>query len=155
MSIGKIATGQHRYDEQQVARGADDYYTGRGEAPGEWIGAGARALGLEGRVSGAEFNALAAGMDPRDPGVRLRASAREPRIAALDLTFSAPKSVSVLAAVAPERVSRALVSAHVEAVGAAVGWLEDTAVQVRRGAGGARVEAGEGLIAVAYRQQLC
>ncbi len=154
LSIGKIAAGQHRYYEEQVARGADDYYTGRGEAPGEWVGAGARALGLEGRVSGEEFNALIAGMDPRDPGVRLRASSREPRIAALDLTFSAPKSVSVLAAVAPARVSGALVAAHEEAVRAAVGWLEDTAVQVRRGAGGGRVEAGEGLIAVAYRHRM-
>ena len=86
--------------------------------------------------------------------MRLRASSREPRIAALDLTFSAPKSVSVLAAVAPERVSRALVAAHEEAVRAAVGWLEDTAVQVRRGAGGARVEAGAGLVAAAYRHRM-
>ena len=154
LSIGKVAAGQHRYYEEQVARGADDYYAGRGEAPGEWVGAGARALGLEGGVSGAEFNALIAGMDPRDPEVRLRAPAREPRIAALDLTFSAPKSVSVLAAVAPGRVSHALVSAHEEAVRAAVGWLEDSAVQVRRGAGGAQVEAGAGLVAVAYRHRM-
>ena len=154
LSIGKIALGQHRYYEEQVARGAVDYYTGRGEAPGEWVGAGARALGLEGRVSSAEFNALIAGMDPRDPGVRLRASSRDPQIAALDLTFSAPKSVSVLAAIAPPRVSRALVAAHEEAVRAAVGWLEDAAVQVRRGAGGERVEAGAGLIGVAYRHRM-
>ena len=154
VSIGKIALGQHRYYEEQVARGADDYYTGRSEAPGEWFGAGARARGLEGRVSGAEFNALIAGVDPREPGVRLRASPRELRIAALDLTFSAPKSVSVLAAVAPGRVSRALVAAHEDAVRAAIGWLEDTAVQVRRGAGGGRVEAGEGLVAVAYRHRM-
>ena len=33
LSIGKIALGQHRYYEQQVAQGQDDYYTGRGEAP--------------------------------------------------------------------------------------------------------------------------
>ena len=66
LSIGKIALGQHRYYEQQVAQGADDYYSGRGEAPGEWVGTGAAALGLEGRVSGEQFNALIAGMDPRD-----------------------------------------------------------------------------------------
>ena len=46
LSIGKIALGQHRYYEQQVAQGQDDYYSGRGEAPGEWAGAGAQALGL-------------------------------------------------------------------------------------------------------------
>jgi len=27
VSIGKIAVGQHAYYEQQVAQGADDYYT--------------------------------------------------------------------------------------------------------------------------------
>ncbi len=67
------------------------------------MGAGAEALGLSGRVSGEQFGALIAGLDPRDPSVRLRASARDPKVAALDLTFSAPKSVSVLFAVAPER----------------------------------------------------
>jgi hypothetical protein len=27
---------------RQVARGEDNYYSGRGEAPGEWVGAGSR-----------------------------------------------------------------------------------------------------------------
>ena len=62
LSIGKIALGQHRYYEQQVARGGDDYYSGRGEAPGEWVGAGAEALGLSGRVSAEQFGALIAGL---------------------------------------------------------------------------------------------
>jgi conjugative relaxase-like TrwC/TraI family protein len=153
LSIGKIAQGQHRYYEQQVAHGADDYYSGRGEAPGWWAGTGADALGLDGRVSSLEFNALIAGLDPRDPQVRLRSSGRDPKIAALDLTFSAPKSVSVLATLAPTRVREALVEAHDEAMGAALIYLEDRAVQVRRGVD-ARAEAGEGLIAVAYRHRM-
>ena len=61
LSIGKIALGQHRYYERQVAGGGDDYYSGRGEAPGEWVGAGAEALGLSGRVSAEQFGALIAG----------------------------------------------------------------------------------------------
>jgi conjugative relaxase-like TrwC/TraI family protein len=154
LSIGKLALGQQSYYEKQVAHGRDDYYTGRGEAPGEWIGAGARELGLAGRVEAGQFNALLEGRDPRALEERLRAVNSEPEVAALDLTFSAPKSVSVLAAVVPGRVSCALVAAHEEAVRAAVGWLEDTAVQVRRGAGGATVEAGEGLVAVAYRHRM-
>ena len=106
LSIGKIALGQHRYYEQQVAGGGDDYYAGRGESPGEWVGSGAEALGLSGRVSGEQFGALIAGRDPRHPGVRLRASMQDPKVAAFDLTFSAPKSLSVLFAIAPERISR-------------------------------------------------
>jgi conjugative relaxase-like TrwC/TraI family protein len=154
LSIGKIALGQHRYYERQVARGADDYYTGRGEAPGEWTGAGAQALGLEGRVGSGQFDALISGCDPRDPLKRLRSSKQDPKVAALDLTFSAPKTMSILFAVAPEEVSGALAACHEEAVRAALGYLEETAVMVRRGHAGEHVQPGEGLIAAAYRHRM-
>ena len=154
LSIGKIALGQHRYYERQVAGGEDDYYSGRGEAPGEWVGAGTEALGLSGRVSAEQFGALIAGLDPRDPRVRLRASERDPKVAALDLTFSAPKSLSVLFAVSPEELSGELVACHEEAVGAALAYLEAEAVMVRRGEAGKHVERAEGLIAAAYRHRM-
>jgi conjugative relaxase-like TrwC/TraI family protein len=154
LSIGKIALGQHRYYEQQVAQGHDDYYAGRGEAPGEWVGAGARALGLEGRVSSGQFGALIAGSNPRDPGLRLRSSTTDPKVAALDLTFSAPKSVSILSAVAPDELRDELVAAHERALRSALSYLEETAVKVRRGHNGERVHAGEGLIAAAYRHRM-
>ncbi len=154
LSIGKIAQGQHKYYERQVARGEDDYYSGRGEAPGEWMGAGARALGLTGRVSAEQFNALIAGNDPRDLTTRLRSSEQDPKVAAFDLTFSAPKSVSVLFAVAPERVSGQLVACHEEAVHAALEYLQDSAVSVRRGRAGEQVERAGGLIAAAYRHRM-
>jgi conjugative relaxase-like TrwC/TraI family protein len=102
LPIGKIALGQHRYCEQQVAHGGDDYYSGRGEAPGEWVGSGTDALGLERGVSAEQFGALIAGCDPRNPSAPLRASKQDPKVAAFDLTFSAPKSLSVLFAVASE-----------------------------------------------------
>jgi conjugative relaxase-like TrwC/TraI family protein len=153
LSIGKIALGQHRYYERQVAGGGDDYYSGRGEAPGEWAGAGAEALGLRGHVSAEQFGALIAGLDPRDPSVRLRASERDPKVAALDLTFSAPKSLSVLFAVSPAEYSAELVACHEEAVGAALEYLQAEAVMVRRGEAGKHVERAEGLIAAAYRHR--
>jgi len=154
LSIGKIALGQHRYYERQVAGGGDDYYSGRGEAPGEWMGSGAEALGLKGKVNAGQFGALIAGLDPRDRSVRLRASDRDPKVAALDLTFSAPKSLSVLFAVAPQEISGELVAIHEEAVRAALSYLEDEAVMVRRGAGGVSVERAAGLIAAAYRHRM-
>ncbi len=67
LSIRKITRGQHGYYERQVAHGEDDYYSGRGEAPGEWAGTGARALGLAGRVTAEQFNALIEGRDPQRP----------------------------------------------------------------------------------------
>ena len=83
------------------------------------------------------------GADPTDPSARLR-DWRAPKVAALDLTFSAPKSVSVLFAIADEPVAGELVAAHEAAVRAAVGWIEDTAVQVRRGAQGRVRLSGRG-----------
>ena len=154
LSIGKLALGQQRYYDQQVAQGRDDYYSGRGEAPGEWAGAGAHALGLSGGVSAEQFNALLAGQDPRAPGERLRGGVRDPEVAALDLTFSAPKSVSGVFAVAPAEVSAALVDAHEEAVRGALGYLESEAAFVRRGHGGAQFEHAGGLIAAAYRHRM-
>ena len=64
LSIGKLVAGQERYYEQQVALGADDYYAGHGEVEGRWMGAGAAALGLEGKVEAEAFGALIAGRDP-------------------------------------------------------------------------------------------
>jgi conjugative relaxase-like TrwC/TraI family protein len=154
LSIGKLVLGQQRYYEQQVAHGADDYYTGRGEAAGEWSGAGADELGLQGRVSADQFNALLEGRDPRASELRLRAGVSEPQVVALDLTFSAPKSASVLFAVAPAEVAGALVDCHERAVRAALGWLEAEAVFVRRGQGGRRFEHGAGLVAAAYRHRM-
>src|ERR1035441_4692909 len=48
LTIGKLGAspGQLEYYERQVAAGAEDYYAGRGEAPGVWLGAGVEGLGL-------------------------------------------------------------------------------------------------------------
>jgi len=94
LSIGKLVAGQERYYEQQVARGADDYYAGRGEVQGRWMGAGAAALGLEGEVEAEAFGALIGGRDPGSGEVLRSVSGRD-RVCSLDLTFSAPKSVPV------------------------------------------------------------
>jgi conjugative relaxase-like TrwC/TraI family protein len=156
LSIGKLAAGQASYYERQVAQGRDDYYSGRGEAPGEWVGRGSSALGLSGRVQAAQFNALMAGRDPSDQALErgLRDSRGEPKVVGFDLTFSAPKSVSVLFATADEQTAGALVAAHETAVRAALEYVEDEAVRVRRGKAGAIVEAGEGVVAAAYRHRM-
>ena len=152
LSIGKLVAGQERYYQRQIAKGLDDYYAGRGEAPGRWIGAGAASLGLGGRVEEGQLGALIAGLDPRSGG-ELRV--QETRVAALDLTFSAPKSVSVLFAVAAAPVSRTVVECHEEAVGAALAYLEETAAFVRRGPNAARrFEHDGGLVAAAYRHRM-
>jgi conjugative relaxase-like TrwC/TraI family protein len=104
-------------------------------------------------VEGDAFGALIAGRDPNS-GEVLRARSGRDRVCALDLTFSAPKSVSVLFAIGDAETSRALVAAHEEAVDAAVGYLEREACRVRRGRGGRIELAAEGFVAAAYRHRM-
>ena len=153
LSIGKLTVEQSRYYERQVAQGRDDYYSGRGESPGRWTGRGGEALGLMGVVDGEGFMALMEGRHP-GTGERLRRVGGRSKVAAFDLTFSAPKSVSVLFAVGDRVLAGALVDAHEAAVRAALGYLEREACRVRRGRGGVQREAGEGFVAAAYRHRM-
>ena len=146
LSIGKVgmSRSQQLYYEEQVAKGREDYYAGKGEAPGRWVGEGARALGLSGELDREQLKRL---MDGQHPASGEQLAVRGPRAstAALDLTFSAPKSVSVLFAVGDERLSRALVDAHEGAVDAALSYMEREACRVRRGHNGTKAEREAGL----------
>ena len=115
--------------------------------------AGAETLRLVGRVDDDGFMALMEGRDP-GTGERLKRVGGRSKVAAFDLTFSAPKSVSVLFAIGEPALATALVEAHESAVDAAVGYLEREACRVRRGRGGVQREAGEGFVAAAYRHRM-
>jgi conjugative relaxase-like TrwC/TraI family protein len=153
LSIGKLTVEQSRYYERQVAQGRDDYYSGRGESAGRWTGGGAETLRLGGRVDDDGFMALMKGRDPAT-GERLRRVGGRSKVAAFDLTFSAPKSVSVLFAIGEPALAWALVEAHESAVDAALGYLERETCRVRRSRGGVRREVGEGFVAAAYRHRM-
>ncbi len=148
LSLGKIAAGPQaaRYYTDQVASGLEDYYDGEGEAPGRWSGSGAAAAGLEGQVEPGDFERLLAGGGLRQP-------VREGAIAGFDLTFRAPKSVSVLWGIADPEVTLQLGEAHDAAVEAALGYLEREACRARRGAGGAVQVRGSGFVAAAFRHR--
>src|SRR5207244_2525937 len=113
----------------EVAQGREDYYLGKGEAPGRWYGGSAAALGLVGQVEPDDLRAVFAGEHPVT-GERL--AARRPKVAAFDLCFSPPKSVSVLFGLGDPDTARAVRDAHDRAVEAALGWLEANAVRTRR-----------------------
>ena len=140
LSISKLSTGQHRYylDRagarvdvvESVGDGAEEYYVGGTEARGEWLGAGVRELGLEGVVDGEALRLVLAGED--DEGGQLRASRVPVRVAGYDLTFSAPKSVSVLFALGDVDVREAVRAAHDKAIREALGYIERTAARPAR-----------------------
>ena len=64
LSVAKLTLGQEAYYEQQVVRGLDDYYAGRGESPGVWAGRGAAELELSGVVGDGDLGTLLRGIDP-------------------------------------------------------------------------------------------
>ena len=122
----------------------DEYYTGDHEADGEWEGRGAERLTLDGPVSKADFEAALNGIDPKtgEPLVQLK-KAHAP---GWDMTYSAPKSVSVMWALSPEKERRTIESAHRQAVSAANKHVEDNAAWTRRGKSGAQREQVAGLV---------
>jgi conjugative relaxase-like TrwC/TraI family protein len=72
------------------------------------------------------------------------------RDACFDLCFSDVKSGSLFYAGADEATRREYVTARQEAIRGALGWLEQHAVGVRRGHGGAEHLDGRGLLAIGY-----
>ena len=151
LGIGKLGAGAEDYYLSAVAAGREDYYLREGEAPGRWVGQGARSLGLAGEVQAPELSAVLAGRDPGDDEqlVRGPGGARS-RTPGFDLTFRAPKSVSLLFALGdPDNSAEALAS-HDRAVDAALSYLEGHAAHLRRGAGGAERVPARGLVGAAF-----
>ena len=161
VSIGKLSVGQERYYLEQAPErvdaadgggGSEDYYLDPAEARGEWRGRAAARLGLSGCVAASALRSLLAAKHPVS-GVPLRKRAARASVAAFDLTFSAPKSVSVLFGIADEDVVAEVRAAHEAAVREAFAYLERTAAAVRRGHNGTTVLPADGLVAAAFRHR--
>jgi conjugative relaxase-like TrwC/TraI family protein len=147
VSLGKLTAGHEEYYEREVAGGAEDYYAMRGEAAGEWAGSGAQSLGLDGTASGGQLRALLEGRDPAT-GEMLRS--RAVHVTGWDVTYSPPKSVSVLHAAGDPRIAAETLAAHRAAVRSALEYLESEACWTRRGAGGTTRRTGEGFVGAEY-----
>ncbi len=155
LSIGKLGKGQERYYLDKVAEGAEDYYTGEGEDPGEWIGDAAARLSLEGEVGADQLEAMLTGRNPVDgePLLGMRGVPAKGSVPGFDLTFSAPKSVSLLWGLGGPVAALEVQAAHREAVGAALDYMQREACWTRRGAGGSEFLKGDGYLAAAYRHR--
>ena len=109
-------------------------------------------VGVSGEVVGEDLGALLEGRHPvtgRPLGRRFGdTSAR-----GFDATFSAPKSVSALWALSPDRFVRAeVLAAHDTAVTAALGWFETHGAVTRRGRDGVDQVDTQGVVAALFRQ---
>ena len=128
----------------------DDYYTEHMRAGTAWWGAGAEFLGLEGSVNGADFKRLLSGEIVE--GVQMHRGGKESRRAATDLTFSAPKSVSMQAFIGG---NMDLLAAHDVAVARALDYVQERLAAYRTTDGGqTRVENSGNLIVARFRHDL-
>lgn len=107
----------------------DDYYVRDGEQPSNWYGKGASVLGLSGPVDRDVFKKALEGTLPNDKQLgRIGKTGKIEHKPGWDLTFSAPKSVSILAEVGGDD---RLIKAHDAAVKSALDWLESRAAITR------------------------
>lgn len=104
----------------------DNYYTtSELTEASEWYGRGAEALGLQGAVEEQAFVEVLSGKLP--DGSEITAVHGEHR-PGLDMTFSAPKSVSLLALIGKDD---RIVGAFRDSVTATLGWAEKNLIEAR------------------------
>lgn len=113
----------------------NDYYDGGGQgrdkSEGQWYGDGAEKMGLSGAVDRDVFKALLDGQlpDGTELGTVRERGGEKVHKPGWDLTFSAPKSVSVLGLVGGDERLR---QAHDEAVKETLDWMEANIAGYRR-----------------------
>jgi conjugative relaxase-like TrwC/TraI family protein len=106
----------------------NDYYAEGEKVKGQWLGKGAEKLGLTGNVRSEQFERMRQGLHP-ETGEKLRQrrsptkdGAKESHARSLyDLTFSAPKSISIMAILGKDE---RLLNAHDRAVKEALAETE-------------------------------
>jgi len=164
LSIHKMVAGEgHRYLTRHVAvndgaaaarQSVADYYAATGNPPGRWLGQGLDALGrVDPRITPGsrvdERELAAVFRDGCDP-ITGDSLGRRLKVAGYDLTFTAPKSASVLWGLADEPTRRTVAAAHEAAVNQALGFIEQSVLRTRVGAGGVRQIRTRGMVAAAF-----
>jgi conjugative relaxase-like TrwC/TraI family protein len=150
--LHKLSAGRCDYYVREVARDHEEYLSGHGESPGEFLGAGSKSLGKLGVCSEQEFRRLFAWRHP-DTGEQLGRGPRSDAMPAWDLVLRPVKDVAILYALGDQRSSRAARDAHQAGVEAAVSYL-DGQVGTRTGRDGAKHVAGSGLVAVGFTHRV-
>jgi conjugative relaxase-like TrwC/TraI family protein len=160
-SIGAAkGPGYARYLESKTVEPArGDYYLNPSgeptQAPGRWLASQETLarLGIDDQtVDGSDFVALMEGRHPRDGGWLRAAGPTGARGGGIDLTFSAPKSVSAVWALGDAGQRRDVLDAHEAAVAQAMVYLTEMVPTVRRRVGSEVLEErAMDVIAAEYR----
>ena len=64
LPVKALKAGQESYWLDQIARNREEYFSGRGESPGRFVGSAAATAGLEGTARPEQVRAMFHGLDP-------------------------------------------------------------------------------------------
>ena len=117
---------------------ADNYYlSDQATEASAWVGAGAQELELAGTVSEEAFAAILAGRLPDGREIPVQHGLHRP---GLDMTFSAPKSLSLVALIGgDERV----ISAFRDSVAETLSWVQSNLIEARVWEPAAKIQLSE------------
>lgn len=122
-AIKNVSQASHYFSEQ------DNYYSREeGMQQSEWWGRGAQKMQLKGLVDDKQFTQFLHGRLPTGEQLGKMVDGNIKHRPGWDLTFSAPKSVSIMALVGGDK---RLLEAHRQAVGIALTHIEKGAAQAR------------------------
>ncbi|WP_080932681.1 MobF family relaxase [Xanthomonas albilineans] len=142
--------GANNYAASHYFASGDDYYTK--EHSGQWQGQGAEALGLQANVDQAQFSRLLNGQLPNGERIHATFNADEnKKRMGIDLTFSAPKSVSMQALVGGDK---RVLAAHDLAVTRAVQEVEKLAEARKKVAGKSSRERTGNMVVAKFRHEM-
>lgn len=125
---------------------AENYYDTEALGEPQWIGKAAAALGLSGPVDGRTYDLMCQGDLPNGITLGKVADGERQHAPGWDMTFSAPKSVSIMALVGGDR---RLINAVDHAAREAVTWMEENAAYSRFTEDGKAISRPTGNLAVA------
>ncbi len=162
--LDSVATDHGRALAGVEASAMTRYYAAHGTPPGTWLGVGLAGLndgaGLraDSAVTPAQMERLfARGEDPttgtrlgQSPHVFTGADDRRRPVAGFDCTFTAPKSVSVLWALADHDTREVIYAAHRRAITDVVALIERDVAKTRIGTNGIAQVDSRGVVAAAF-----
>jgi len=152
--LDKETLGSWRYDDHDVVQGLENYFAGVGEEPGRWVGRGAAETGFAGEADGGALRLLfdegrhPATAEALDQPYVHRAD--RATVTGYALSFSPPKSISLVWAMGDERAAAEVRAAHDDPVAAALSFLEEHAAFARSGQAGVFQADTSGLMAAAF-----
>lgn len=147
MTIKTLKSAGQAQSYYKAEKGIASYYDHDSAfGGGKWMGKGAENLGMRGAVGVNQFTAALEGHLPK--GIEITRKPDGTHRPGVDLTFQAPKSVSVMALAAGDQ---RLVAAHDKAVERAFAWVEANHAYARLGHGGHEHQVTGNLAAAGFR----